>query len=65
MKKIYYLSTCGTCQKIIDELNLTKKGFVFQDIKTEKITEKQLEEMKKMDNIENDIIINKEEFLIN
>jgi arsenate reductase len=48
MKKIYHLSTCGTCEKIIDELNLKKKGFVFQDIKTEKITEKQLEEMKKM-----------------
>ena len=28
--------------------DLKKKGYVFQDIKTEKITEKQLEELKKM-----------------
>ena len=48
MKKIYYLSTCNTCARIIDELDLKKKGYVFQDIKTEKITEKQLEELKKM-----------------
>jgi len=48
MKKIYHLSTCNTCQRIIDELNLTKKGFTFQDIKTEKITEKQLLEIKNL-----------------
>jgi arsenate reductase (glutaredoxin) len=48
MKKIYYLSTCDTCARIIGELNLKKKGFEFQDIKTEKISAKQLEEMKKM-----------------
>ncbi len=48
MKKIYHLSNCNTCQRIIDELNLTKKDFIFQDIKTEKITEKQLLELKKL-----------------
>ena len=48
MKKIYYLSTCDTCTRIIDELGLKKKGFTFQDIKTEKITPQQLEEMKEM-----------------
>jgi arsenate reductase (glutaredoxin) len=48
MKKVYYLSTCDTCARIIDELGLKKKGFTFQDIKTEKITSAQLEEMKKM-----------------
>lgn len=48
MKKIYYLSTCDTCARIIDELGLKKKGFTFQDIKTEKITPQQLEEMKEM-----------------
>jgi arsenate reductase (glutaredoxin) len=48
MKKIYYLSTCSTCARIIDELGLKKKKFVFQDIKTEKITAPQLDEMKKM-----------------
>lgn len=46
-KKIYYLSTCDTCARIIKELKLKEKGFEFQDIKTEKISSKQLEEMKK------------------
>lgn len=45
MKKIYHLSTCDTCKRIINELNLPE-GFVFQDIKTEAITEKQVEEMR-------------------
>ena len=48
MKKIYYLSTCSTCSRIINELDLKTKGFIFQDIKTEKITSEQLDEMKKM-----------------
>jgi arsenate reductase len=47
MNKIYYLSTCDTCKRIISELGLKEKGFIFQDIKTEKITSVQLEEMKK------------------
>jgi len=46
MNKIYYLSTCDTCAKIIKELGLKEKKFSFQDIKTEKITKEQLEEMK-------------------
>lgn len=44
MNKIYHLSSCSTCQRIIKELKLDST-FVFQDIKKEKITEKQLEEM--------------------
>ena len=48
MKKIYYLSTCDTCKRIISELELKDKGFIFQDIKTEKITSVQLEEMKNL-----------------
>jgi arsenate reductase (glutaredoxin) len=48
MKKIYYLSSCSTCARIINELKLKEKGFVFQDIKTEAITKEQLDEMKKM-----------------
>ncbi len=48
MKKIYYLSTCDTCKRIITELELKDKEFVFQDIKTEKITSVQLEEMKNL-----------------
>jgi arsenate reductase len=48
MKKIYYLSTCSTCSRIITELGLKSKGFEFQDIKTQKITFDQLAEMKKL-----------------
>jgi arsenate reductase len=47
MKKIYHLATCQTCQKIIAE---TKPGkeFVLQNIKEEKITPVQLNEMKEL-----------------
>lgn len=48
MKKVYYLSTCDTCARIIKELKLKEKKFGFQDIKTEKITPAQLDEMKDM-----------------
>ncbi len=48
MKKIYYLSSCSTCTRIIAELGLKEKKFEFQDIKTEKITATQLSEMKKL-----------------
>jgi arsenate reductase len=36
MRKIYYLSTCSTCKRIIGELN-DLKGFEFQDIKERNI----------------------------
>jgi arsenate reductase len=48
MKKIYHLSSCSTCARIIGELGLKNKKFELQDIKTEKITAAQLAEMKKM-----------------
>ena len=48
MKKVYYLSSCDTCARIINELGLKQKKFSFQDIKTEKMTNEQLSEMKKM-----------------
>ncbi len=44
-KKIYHLSTCNTCARIISELNLGE-GVEFQEIKTEAITAEQLDEMK-------------------
>jgi len=47
MRKIYYLSTCSTCNRIIKELGLDD-SFEFQDIKTNKITTAQIEEMKKL-----------------
>lgn len=48
MQKIYYLSSCSTCIRIIKDLELKEKKFDFQDIKNEKITAAQLAEMKKM-----------------
>lgn len=46
MKKIYHLSTCSTCQKILAEVGAVKKKVQLQDIKTEPITPAQLDEMK-------------------
>lgn len=48
MRKIYHLGNCTTCQAIIKETGIEKKGFEMQEIKTEKITASQLDEMKKM-----------------
>ncbi|WP_179348952.1 arsenate reductase family protein [Winogradskyella pacifica] len=45
MNKIYFLSSCNTCTRIINELNLPE-GFQLQDIKTEPITTQQIEEMR-------------------
>ena len=44
MKKMFYLSTCSTCKRIIEEINLPPE-IVLQDIKTEKICENQLNEL--------------------
>lgn len=48
MNKVYYLSTCDTGKKIFEEVGLTidQPGFIFQDIKTKKITSEQLREMR-------------------
>jgi arsenate reductase len=48
MKRIYHLSTCSTCKKILAETGAREKGFVLQDIKTEKITPEQLDEMHRL-----------------
>lgn len=45
MKKAYYLSTCSTCKKILNQIN-DLDAFDLQDIKTNNVTEKQIEEMK-------------------
>ena len=42
MKKVYHLGKCTTCQRILEELNWDDKT---QEIRSEKITEKQLNEM--------------------
>ncbi len=44
MKKIYHLSTCDTCRRILNELN-PSSDFILQDIKNEAITKEQIEEM--------------------
>jgi arsenate reductase len=46
MKKIYYLKTCSTCQRILKEIEASQHGFELQHIKEDKITAKQLDEMK-------------------
>jgi arsenate reductase len=48
MKKIYHLGNCTTCQAIINDTQIDKKGFEMQNIKVEKINPVQLDEMKKM-----------------
>lgn len=48
MKKVYCVSTCDTCSRIIEEADLHKKGYVFQNIKEDKITREQLDDMKAM-----------------
>lgn len=47
MKKIYHLSTCNTCQRIIGEINPNEE-IILQDIKTEAITLEQMESMRSM-----------------
>jgi arsenate reductase len=44
MQKIYHLSTCDTCKRIIKEVEIPS-SFIMQDIKNDEITVKQLEEM--------------------
>jgi len=47
MKKVYYLESCNTCQRIIKELGIGDE-FIYQNIKKEKITAQQLDEMYKL-----------------
>jgi arsenate reductase len=46
MKKVYFLSTCSTCKRILKEVEASKRGFEFQDIATVRISSDQLAEMK-------------------
>ena len=47
MRKIYYLKTCSTCQRILKSLPHLET-FELQDIKTEPMTVKQVDEMQQM-----------------
>jgi len=44
MKKVYYLKTCNTCLRILNDLNLPS-DFELQDIKANPLTVKQVEEL--------------------
>ena len=46
--KIYYLSSCSTCARIMKDVQVNKYPFILQDIKTELITPKQIDAMKKL-----------------
>ena len=47
MRKIYHLGTCSTCQRIIKSLQLGS-DVELQDIKTDALTEEQVDSMKEM-----------------
>lgn len=44
MQKVYYLSTCDTCQRVLKEVNLPS-SFIKQDLKVQGITEEELDEL--------------------
>jgi arsenate reductase len=44
MKKIFFLSTCNTCKKIMDQISNLNE-FEIKDIKTEAITESEIDYM--------------------
>ena len=48
MKKVYYLSTCSTCKRIMNELGPLLANFESQDIKTDPMTLSQIDEMKQL-----------------
>jgi len=47
MKRVYYLSTCNTCTRILKELSLDDT-FILQDVKKEPINANQLETLYKL-----------------
>lgn len=47
MKKIYHLSTCNTCQRILKEIE-PPSSFILQNISEEKITDEQLDQMQEL-----------------
>lgn len=50
MNKIWYLSTCDTCKRIIKELNINKDNFEMIDIKNNPISKQDLEDIQKSSN---------------
>ena len=44
MQKVYYLSTCDTCKRVMNEIEIPS-SFIKQDIKVQAITKEQLGEL--------------------
>ncbi|WP_310993309.1 arsenate reductase family protein [Aequorivita marina] len=44
MQKVYYLSSCDTCKRVMKEIDIPS-SFIKQDIKVQGITEKELDEL--------------------
>lgn len=44
MQKVYYLSSCDTCKRVLDEIKIPS-SFIMQDIKVQGITEEELDEL--------------------
>lgn len=44
-KKVFYLNTCSTCKRIIEELNL-EATFELQNVKEQPISEEELDQLK-------------------
>lgn len=55
MKKIYHLSTCNTCKRILEEIN-PPSSYIIQDIKETPVNEEQLEEMRQFTESYEDLI---------
>ena len=47
MKKIFYLSTCSTCKRILKELN-PDDSYTLQDLKKQMISEQELDALKEI-----------------
>ncbi len=46
LKKVYHLSTCSTCKRIIKELGLEEKGFTLQNVKEEAVSAEVIEQLR-------------------
>ncbi len=47
MKKIYHLSSCSTCQRILKDINAIENGCELQDVKVQNISAEQLDALAK------------------
>lgn len=63
MNKIWYLSTCDTCKRILNELegleSLRDKGFEFHDLKNNPISREELEVIQQKSGLSYEELFNK------